>query len=125
MSDLIPQPHGGALAPQFAPGNGMARRGTSMRAARKHCRELLLNENATTIKALISRRDSPDERVSIVAIQEINNRLWGRVGDNGWAAEDAERRLDFSHLSHEKQMRAAELLAELQQLLGPEDAEDG
>lgn len=124
MSDLIPQPHGGALAPRFRIGNGEAYRGTSMRAAKKQCREILLANNPDTINRLLDLRDSKDERVSAVAIQQINDRLWGRIGDTGWAQEESGQRLDFSHLSHEKQLRAAELLNELQQILGEDQGEE-
>lgn len=89
---LIPQPHGGALAPPFAPGSGVtmgaSRRGTSMRAVRRQCRELLADACEANTRRLLELCQDPDPRVAVVAIKECNDRLWGRVGDKGWAADD-------------------------------------
>jgi hypothetical protein len=117
---LTPQPHGGALAPPFTPGSGAtmgaSRKGTSMKAARRQCRDLLAGASEVNTLRLIALCQDADPRVAVVAIKECNDRLWGRVNDNGLLADDSGAALDLSHLSHDQQIEAWEAVQTLRRL---------
>lgn len=87
MTDLIPQPHGGAIRP-FAPGNGAARGGSSFKAIRRECRELMAQWAPQNFRTLQELCNSGDERVSVTALSIWFDRFFGKAGDTGLAHED-------------------------------------
>jgi hypothetical protein len=119
---VVRQRHGGALRP-FQKGNGdgkgpaagAARNGAPIREWRKRVRDYFVSGSAETMERLWELQFSDDERVSVIAIQEINNRVWGRVGDNpAWGAEDdGAGTLDLSTLTPEERADVTECVRRL------------
>jgi hypothetical protein len=115
---LIPQAHGGALLPPFGrEGRNPARYGTSLRAVRKECRALLASEAVKNFERLLLLCQSDDARVSVVAIQECNNRLFGRIGDQGVSGED-DGKLSVTHLTDAERGELAAAVKTVRRLTG-------
>jgi len=125
----IPQPHGGALLPR-SPASGMPASGipaggpaagrTSLRAAKRRCRDLLVEADERGTERLIKLYDSADERVAVVAINAGKDRLYGKVGDAGIYPDDEGGALDLTHLPPEGQAECWAAIMTLKKWTGGE-----
>jgi hypothetical protein len=96
---LVPQPHGGALLR-----SGPAANRSSIRAIRKRGLALLAEGSEQAARVLVAALDSPDERVRVIAAQQIMDRVHGRPGERPQGDDDQEEagEIDLSDLSHEE-----------------------
>jgi hypothetical protein len=90
-----------------------------MRAIRKECREILLGGAVQNMHRMLELCCDPDPRVRAVAIQECNNRLWGRASDIGMADDQTSitNIHDISHLSTAERAEVRTMVARLRMLL--------
>lgn len=95
---LVPQPHGGALLR-----SGPAANRSSIRAIRKRGLALLAEGSEQAARVLVAALDSPDERVRVIAAQQIMDRVHGRPGERPQGDDQEEAgEIDLSDLSHEE-----------------------
>lgn len=100
---MVPQPHGGALR---VGGNTRS----SWKAARKQALAMMREMTPMAVDKLRLLVNSPDDRVAVVAIKELLDRVYGKAGEALEAQEDA-REIDLSHLTAEQRAQVAAALA--------------
>ena len=113
MSDLIPQPHGGALRPMYP-----ARGGTSFKAAKK---AVLAEINSMTPEASVRLRQlvaSDDDRVAMVAVKEVLDRTLGKPTDMPQGEDDGHGMVDLSALTPGERAELSGALATIRRLTG-------
>jgi hypothetical protein len=119
MADLEKQPHGGALR-RYQPGEPGARlsanKGTSIKATRRQCRDLMAEASIENTRRLLELCCSEDQRVAIIAIKEANDRLWGRVSDTGLQHEPGESGLDLTKLTEDERAELAGAVATIRRI---------
>ena len=114
MSDLIPQPHGGAIRPRdngYRPANGPAANRKSIRAMRKEGTRLLADGTPRAAQKLLDAVEDEDNRVAAVAANLVleHVRKVAEVGD-----EDEGGTLDEAFLTPEEAAHALECAEHLQ-----------
>ena len=115
---LIPQPHGGALRP-FGPGHGHSSARAPWRSTRKTALELLRDATPAAIKALVDALGSPDERVRVVASEQVLNRMLGKPGLLSQANDaDAPNFVDLTLLTEAERTELAAALDTIARLTG-------
>lgn len=119
---LVPQPHGGALRAPFAKGDGvsqgLSRKGTSMRAVRKQCMELMTHASLANTQRMLDLCNSPDDRVAVVALKEFFDRWAGKAQDTPMEADDERGATDLSHLTPDERVDLHAALMTVQRLTG-------
>ncbi len=116
--DLVVPSHGGGLMGRFGPGNGFARKGTSMRAVRKQLREQAITDCPHAYNKCRELMDSQDDRVAMVAVKEFFDRFLGRAGDTGWAHDESGATVNIDHLNEEDRARLFAALDTVKALTG-------
>ncbi len=116
-TDLIPQPHGGALRP-FTPGTGSAARRTPMRAIRRQALSLLADGTPEASQRLLGLMRSSDERVAAVACAQVLDRVLGKPGDDPQAQDEGGGIMDLSHLNEGERAELGAALATVARLTG-------
>jgi hypothetical protein len=116
---LIPQPHGGAIAPPWTEGTGTAARRSSVRAIRRETLALLSEGTPRAARVLLAMLDSDDERCRAVAASQILDRVLGKPSSEPQATDDKAGALDISHLAPEQRAEAWAAVATLERLVWP------
>lgn len=111
---LVPQAHGGALRP-FGPGNGASAGNAPWRSTRKTALDLIRDAVPDAIKVLVNALGSPDERVRVVASEQLLNRALGRPSLFA-QVENRPTVVDLSHLTEAERDELAAALATIARL---------
>ena len=114
---LIPQPHGGALRP-FGPGHGHTSARAPWRSTRKTAFELLRDATPAAIKALVDALGSPDERVRVVASEQVLNRVLGKPGAFAQGDADKPGVVNLANLTEAERDELSVALATIARLTG-------
>ena len=115
---LIPQPHGGALRP-FGPGHGHTSARAPWRSTRRTAMELLRDATPAAIQVLVNALGSPDERVRVVASEQVLNRALGKPGPYSQASDaDGPNIVNLAHLTAAERDELAAAMAVITRLTG-------
>jgi len=114
-TDLIPQPHGGALRP-FTSGTGAAAGRTPIRTVRREAFALLAEGTPEAAQRLLFLMQSTDDRVSAIACSQVLDRVLGKPGESPQGQDEAKAALDLSHLTAEERAELHAALATVHRL---------
>ena len=114
---LIPQPHGGALRP-FGPGHGHTSARAPWRSTRKAAMALMHDATPQAVQVLVDALGSPDERVRVVASEQVLNRMLGKPGPFPQGDADAPNVVDLTLLTEAERTELAAALDVIARLTG-------
>ena len=115
---LIPQPHGGALRP-FGPGHGHTSARAPWRSTRKAAMALMHDATPQAVQVLVDALGSPDERVRVVASEQVLNRVLGKPGLLSQAHDaDGPNYVDLTLLTEAERTELANALDTIARLTG-------
>ena len=114
---LIPQPHGGALRP-FGPGHGHTSARAPWRSTRKAAMALMHDATPQAVQVLVDALGSPDERVRVVASEQVLNRVLGKPGPGPQGDADAPNYVDLTLLTEAERTELAAALDVIARLTG-------
>ena len=112
MSDLIPQPHGGAISPRMG-----SRTGTSWTKPRADVVDALRQDAEIVVARFRQLIASTDDRVAMVAVDKWMAYVFGPVQPGGLSAGDGFGPIDLSALTGDERAELTLAYSTVQRLL--------
>ncbi len=78
----------------------------------------MAGDNVRNVQKLQALCESDDDRVAVIALKEWFERLYGRAGETGFAADEGATMHDLSNISHDDRLRLSEAFTTIRDILG-------